>query len=69
MKKDKTYQEYLDEQKERHDRIMAKHGAPEGAKPPMDQRSDPRTHDTQFRAMAFTKRRTLEGWPRIKDNV
>lgn len=62
MEKEKSYEEYKAEQKARHDSIMEKYGAPEGAKPPLDKSYNPRTHDAQFRAMAFTKKRSLEQW-------
>jgi len=63
MSKIKTYQEYREDAEKHNESIMSKYGAPPEAKPPMDKNSTPSSHDHQFKKMAFTKRRTLEGWP------
>lgn len=62
MKKEKTYQKYKDEAARHNKSIMDKYGAPPEAKPPRDRDYTPRSQDTQFRAMAFTKKTTLENW-------
>lgn len=61
MKKEKSYEQYKKEAEKRNKSIMDKYGAPEGARPPKSGH-DPKPSDAQFRAMAFTKKRTLENW-------
>jgi hypothetical protein len=60
MKKYKSYQEYKDEAKIRHDSIMAKYGAPSQqngdpitAKPPPSLNGSPPDSDRQYRQYAL----------------
>lgn len=62
MKKEKTYEQYKEESVDRNKSIMDRYGAPKGARPPKSG-NDPKPSDAQFRAMAFTKKRTLEFIP------
>lgn len=63
IKRQKSYQQYKDEFKARHDSIMAKYGAPPEAKPPSDKSLLPAASDRNYRCYAFIKKRRLEAWP------
>lgn len=73
MSKIKTYQQYKDDAASHNNSIISKYGAPPEARPPTEYNVRPSTNDTQFKRMAFTKKRTLEGWNPsdrpLKDNA
>lgn len=68
VKKPKSYDDYKAEAKAAHDRIMAKYGAPAGAKPPQDKSPLPASSDRNYRRYAFINKRRLEAWPKSGRN-